>query len=364
MASRDYYKRLTYRAARKYGLDPRIFIRQIKAESDFNPYAGSSAGARGIAQFMPATARELGIDPMDSKQALDGAAKLMAKYVRQYGSYRKALAAYNAGTGAVAKYGGVPPYAETQAYVKKILSGISGAQYPGQKPRPASTAQTASGGSTGAQEQQPISLAATVNPTPQIQITPPAPPQILDTSQYLTNSASGQAPQLPALQNQAPPEQTQVEVGTQAPEPATQITKVADLPPAQSSSGIARLVSRMDRIDGQRRSYLYGGGHGGGLSIKNAKPIDCSAAVSLALNIPVRVSGDFGGWGKAGKSKRNNAVNVYYNAGHVLMSVVRNGVERFWGTSRSNPGGGAGWIPRSALGGSYLSAFKVRHMVM
>ena len=76
-------------------MDPSIFERQIAAESGFDPGAHSPAGAQGIAQFMPATARGLGINPLNPKQALHGAAKLMAGYVHQFGSYEKALQAYS-----------------------------------------------------------------------------------------------------------------------------------------------------------------------------------------------------------------------------------------------------------------------------
>ena len=91
--------------------DPDIFVRQIGAESNFNPKAGSSAGAQGIAQIMPATAKSWKVDPWNPKAALDAAANNMARYLKSYkGDWAKALAAYNAGPGAVAKYGGVPPF--------------------------------------------------------------------------------------------------------------------------------------------------------------------------------------------------------------------------------------------------------------
>lgn len=111
------YREEARRAARRHGLDPNIFERQIQQESGFNPGARSPAGATGIAQFMPGTAKGLGINPNDPHQALEGAAKLMASYVKKYGSYRNALVAYNAGPGRV---GGSLP-AETQNYIKTIL---------------------------------------------------------------------------------------------------------------------------------------------------------------------------------------------------------------------------------------------------
>lgn len=108
--------------AQQVGLDPEIFVRQIQQESGFNPTAKSPAGATGIAQFMPATAQGMGVDPSDPYASLAGAARLMSNYLKQYqGDYAKALAAYNAGPGNVEKYGGVPPFEETQRYVSTIL---------------------------------------------------------------------------------------------------------------------------------------------------------------------------------------------------------------------------------------------------
>ena len=111
-------------AAQRAGIDPDIFVRQIQQESGFNPGAKSGAGALGIAQFMPGTAAGMGIDPTDPYAALDAAAKLDAQNLSRYqGDYSKALAAYNAGPGAVDKYGGVPPFEETNRYVNNILQG-------------------------------------------------------------------------------------------------------------------------------------------------------------------------------------------------------------------------------------------------
>src|SRR5215472_14635227 len=112
------------RAAASAGIDPEIFTRQIQQESGFNPNAQSPAGALGIAQFMPATAQGLGIDPMNAAQSLVAAAQEDARRLQQYGGdWAKTLASYNAGPGAVAQYGGVPPYQETQDYVQRILGG-------------------------------------------------------------------------------------------------------------------------------------------------------------------------------------------------------------------------------------------------
>jgi hypothetical protein len=110
-------------AATKYGLDPALLKGLIRQESNFNAGAQSGAGAQGLTQLMPGTAASLGVtDATDPAQAIDGGAKyLKAQLDRFGGDASKALAAYNAGPGAVAKYGGVPPYAETQNYVQKVL---------------------------------------------------------------------------------------------------------------------------------------------------------------------------------------------------------------------------------------------------
>jgi soluble lytic murein transglycosylase-like protein len=119
-------------AALRHGLDPVLFTAQIRQESGFNPKARSHVGAQGIAQIMPATAKAWGIDPRNPKQALNAAAKNMAGYIRTYKKQGKsesqaqamALAAYNAGPGAVKKHGGVPPYKETRNYVQRIMSAV------------------------------------------------------------------------------------------------------------------------------------------------------------------------------------------------------------------------------------------------
>lgn len=104
--------------------DPDMFVRQMLAESGLRPGLTSQAGASGIAQIMPATAKGWGVDPNDPYASLNAAAKAMTKYMRSYnGNAAMALAAYNAGPGAVAQYNGVPPYGETKAYIAKIMGG-------------------------------------------------------------------------------------------------------------------------------------------------------------------------------------------------------------------------------------------------
>ena len=117
------YRGLVLRSAAAAGIPPALLAAVLKAESDFDPRAVSSAGAQGIAQFMPETARGMGVrDPFDPGQAIPGSARLIASGIREFGSVPLALAAYNAGGGAVRRYGGIPPYAETQAYVARVMA--------------------------------------------------------------------------------------------------------------------------------------------------------------------------------------------------------------------------------------------------
>ena len=108
-------------AARRHGIPEDLFLRLVQQESGWNPRARSHKGAIGLAQLMPATARTLRVNPNDPLQNLEGGARYLAAQYRKFRSWRLALAAYNAGPGAVEKHGGVPPYRETQGYVRAIL---------------------------------------------------------------------------------------------------------------------------------------------------------------------------------------------------------------------------------------------------
>jgi soluble lytic murein transglycosylase-like protein len=117
------FKDLIEAAARRNGVDPALLAGLVKQESNFNPNARSAVGAQGLTQLMPSTARGLGVsDPTDPAQSLEAGAKFLGGLLKQFGGdERLALAAYNAGPGAVKQYGGIPPYEETQRYVPKVL---------------------------------------------------------------------------------------------------------------------------------------------------------------------------------------------------------------------------------------------------
>ncbi len=123
------YRDLFESAGAKHGVDPRLLAAVAKVESGFNPNAVSSAGATGLMQFMPATARGMNIDPSDPAQAIDGAARYLKGQMNRFGSVELALAAYNAGPAAVVRAGGIPNNSQTQAYVPKVLGIMNGARW-------------------------------------------------------------------------------------------------------------------------------------------------------------------------------------------------------------------------------------------
>ncbi len=117
---RGRYLQMAKDAARRHGVPQDLFLRLVQQESGWNAGAQSHKGAIGLAQLMPGTARMLRVDPHDPYENLDGGARYLAEQYRTFRSWRLALAAYNAGPGAVQKYGGVPPFKETRNYVRVI----------------------------------------------------------------------------------------------------------------------------------------------------------------------------------------------------------------------------------------------------
>ena len=115
-------------ACAKYGLNPNLLAGLIEQESHFDPTVGSGAGAQGLTELMPETASFLGVtDPHDPTQSIEGGARLLSEKLSEFGGNTElALAAYNAGSGAVQQYNGIPPYPETEQYVQKVLGYAAG----------------------------------------------------------------------------------------------------------------------------------------------------------------------------------------------------------------------------------------------
>jgi hypothetical protein len=207
------YRAAARRAARRAGLDPNIFVRQITQESGFDPNAHSPAGALGIAQMMPATARGWGVNPLDPVPALNVAAKNMANYVRQYGGYENALRAYNAGPGNIARSRG---FAETNAYVKAILGGANpkGLSTPRRSsPRASSRASSpkaAGSPITTAQVTEQAFAPVTLPQRPQRQITAPTPPS------FAAGATMSQGSAAPAVSTYNPPKRLDVAAAVSA----------------------------------------------------------------------------------------------------------------------------------------------------
>ncbi len=127
--------------------------------------------------------------------------------------------------------------------------------------------------------------------------------------------------------------------------------------PQGAPSGLAQFAQhRAEAIDAQHLPYQWGGGHGGQTPLGKAVPLDCSGAVSKVLGIDPRVSGAFQSWGRPGDGG-NTGVTVYANSHHVIMKIDGH----YWGTSGSNPGGGAGWIKADQISPQYLKGFTARH---
>jgi hypothetical protein len=341
------YRRTARNEARRAGINPSLFERQIGAESNFDPHASSGAGATGIAQFMPNTARGLGINPNNPNEALRGAAKLMASYLRQYkGDWRRALTAYNAGPGAVGK----PLPGETRSYIQKILGGGSGQQ---------STPSGGGGGGGG-------SRVTGVSITPDKLVT--GSQQVFDKNAFRAQQGLFMLGQLQQRHGRGGVLRKLGVIPTAEPsagdfmrtEQWSAIRK-GSLRVTRSGGGggdggvvggdAQSMLQRAMKVNQAHPSYQWGGGHGPTPAQLGSR-VDCSGFVSQVLGVSPRTSGQFMSFGKPGRGRQ---VTIYANSGHVLMQIG----SRWFATSASNPGGGAGEIARPSA--SYLSRFVARH---
>lgn len=329
------WQQIARAAARKYGMDEDVFVAQMGQEAGGRDVS-SPAGAQGPAQIMPATAQAWGVkNPHDINQAYDAAAKHMADYTRQYG-VKGALVAYNAGPGRVGK--SLP--SETQKYIDIILGGRS---------VPNTPASTRTGGSTpGAAPANSLAkMQAPQAPNYFQQIAKMTPVTVGGTNpllQQIQQTTQKNWQMMGDLQSQMQAARTAVQQGGGGAGP--QISRTAP-------KALMGMFEEAEKIDKAQLPYQWGGGHGA-TSGGSLTPLDCSGAVSRVLGIDPRVSGDFMNWGGAGRGKN---ITVYANKGHVLMEI--NG--HFWGTSKSNPGGGAGWIDSKQISSGYLRGFVARH---
>jgi hypothetical protein len=352
------WQNVARQAAQRHGVDPSIFVAQIRQESNGRDVT-SPAGAQGPAQFMPSTGRGYGLNGTTIHQlgpSLDAAARLMADNLRKYGNYKRALSAYNSGRPDAYQD---PNFAhgQTYNYVRSIM-GAAGNRTAApttaanRTPSPAAPTPTVTGGGTT---------------TTRTTTTPGVDNSQLRRSLIAEFLGSGGVKSTQATQSLAAGWLSAQDV------PGTSSTATSTTPgrtaapaapaPAVTGSGrgagatsASRAAARADAIDAQRLPYLWGGGHQGKTSIHAAVPLDCSGAVSKVLGINPRVSGQFTTWGKAGDGG-NRGITIYANSHHVLMKIDGH----FFGTSRTNPGGGAGWIPQGAISPGYLQGFTARH---
>lgn len=306
-------------AAQKYKVPPPIIAAVIEHESGGQEGLTSSAGAKGLTQFMPGTARSYGVNtaPGHARSQIFGA----AHYLADLGVRRdpaKALASYAAGPGNIPA--GLP-YASAVLSIAKRYGNLASGE--ANVPAPAKAPTAPAQGSTGLAKQERLAAFSAYAANPRM----PGASTDLALSLLAAQRAS---PSQPAARTATP------------------------MGPAPSTSTVKTLFERAAAINQAHLPYQWGGGHGGKVNPNKPVPLDCSGAVSAVLGINPLVSGQLAKWGKPGPGK---TVTIYANGTHTFMEI--NG--HFWGTSSTNPGGGAGWIPRSAISPAYLQGFTARH---
>jgi hypothetical protein len=373
------------RAAQKYGtlVDPiarqytnpvtggslsgaALLLKLVSGESGFNPGSVSSVGARGYTQFMPESRQEaisrFGVDPWaNADQALHGAALHLLGKIN--GS--KGLAGYNPGMptytnyilgqkiGSVSAPGGGSPSSHGAPSPQSPVSSSTTVTAPQLDTSPAE-------GITGllaglqAQERPVIQTAGVASPafSAEKYLSAPASPVSAGVSTPQPSNLADLLANLPQGAVNTPG--TVKTTTTHGAKPADQITK-----PGSAPNQLASFIERANQIDAQHLPYLWGGGHGAKVTnTRKTQPLDCSGAVSAVLGIDPRVSGQFETFGSPGPSPSGKGITIYANKTHVLMEI--NG--HFFATSHANPGGGAGWVPRSQIGADYLKNFTARHI--
>lgn len=332
-----------------------LLAKLAQGESGDNPAAVSSVGARGDTQFMPSSRQEairkFGVDPWRSA---DEAVHAAALHLRGRINGSTGLEGYNPGGG--------------RAYVDYILGQKVGALGSAAAPASAATKPAAvaraSSSSSPAVGGGSVLLAAFQSlagaPAAQRQVSMPTAPSFaarpVGPQGLLPEPGATPAPSVAPDVSQAlasAPAATSVPASGAA---SARVAAASQIAPAGSPAGkIAALVERANKVDAARLPYQWGGGHGARPeSVDHPVPVDCSGAVSAILGVDPRVASQFKSFGSAGPGK---SVTIWAKDTHVLLEV--NG--HFFGTSATNPGGGAGWIKRAAISPGYLRGFVARH---
>lgn len=342
-AARRYGPSVDQLAERRYGISgAALLAKVVLGESGDNAHAVSSAGARGKAQFTAgsrATAiQKYGLDPWRST---DEAVHAAALHLRGKINGSKGLEGYNPGD---------PGY---RAYIlSQKVGNVGGGQGGDANALLQASSRPAQGVPQGSDGLVPLlaSLSAQKQPVASAGVQAPSFSAAPALPAGLQTPVSGGGPQpkpdigplLDAIRT------------TGGDVPSTGGVQSGGSAAGAGSALVASVKAEADHIDQAKVPYAWGGGHGKAQSAgSKVTPLDCSGAVSRVLGVNPRVSGQFEKWGKPGRG----AVTVYANARHVLMEIDGH----FWGTSKSNPGGGAGWIPRGQISPAYLRQFKARH---